>query len=180
MKKKWWILIFVVIIVVLLSAKPLFEYTYNVVWNFIAEQFEKEEQERMVALERGEIITGKDTMLVWNNKYVLYHQDGDDTLCIHYDDGNEEDIIGNVTKYKKKRDTLYLISDEGYVTIDENNLCRVYISVPKDEFVRGYSEDENGKRTYISNFIVDENIEYLDSFNDFSTDEQGVFENMKH
>ena len=58
--------------------------------------------------EKTKIIIGKDTMLIWHNKYVLYHQAGNDTLCIHYEDGNEESIIGKVTKYKKKnkRDLL--------------------------------------------------------------------------
>ena len=50
-------------------------------WDFIAEQLKKEEQERLAAIERGEIIIGKDTMLIWHDKYVLYHQAGNDTLC---------------------------------------------------------------------------------------------------
>ena len=179
MKKKWWILIIVFIIIALFSAKPIFEFSTNAFWNFVAEQFEKEEQERLEAIERGEIIIGKDTMLVWNNKYVLYHQAGNDTLCIHYEDGNEESIIGKVTKYKKKKGLLYILSDEGYVVIDDNNLCRAHITIPKEEFVSGYYEDENGKRIYISRFIEDANIRYLVSFNDFSENEQKIFKKMK-
>ena len=179
MKKKWWIFIIIVIITVLFSAKPILEFSTNAFWNFVAEQLEKEEQERLAAIERGEIIIGKDTMLVWNDKYVLYHQAGDDTLCIHYEDGNSESIIGKVTKYKKKKDVLYILSHEGYVVIDDDNLCRVHITIPKEEFVRGYGEDENGKRTYISQFIDDANIKYLESFNDFSENEQKMFEKMK-
>ena len=108
-------------IIALFSLKPIFKFSTDVFWNFIAEQLEKEEQERLAAIERGEIIIGKDTMLVWNDKYVLYHQAGDDTLCIHYEDGNEESIIGKVTQYKKKKGILYILSDEGYVVIDDKN-----------------------------------------------------------
>ena len=179
MKNKLWILAIIIIIIALFSAKPIFTFSTNIFWNFVAEQFEKEEQERLDAIERGEIIIGKDTMLVWNDKYVLYHQAGNDTLCIHYKDGNEESIIGKVTQYKKKKGALYILSDEGYVVIDDNNLCRVHMTIPKEEFVSGYYEDNDGKRTYISRFINDTNIKYLDSFNAFSEDEQKIFENMK-
>ncbi len=179
MKKKWLILILVVMIIALFSLKPIFKFSTDVFWNFIAEQLEKEEQERLAAIERGEIIIGKDTMLVWNDKYVLYHQAGDDTLCIHYEDGNEESIIGKVTQYKKKKGILYILSDEGYVVIDDKNYCRVYITIPKEEFVSGYYEDKDGKRTYISRFIDDVNIKYLESFNDYSEDEQKIFKKMK-
>ena len=167
-------------IIALFSVKPIFKFSTDVFWNFIAEQLEKEEQERLAAIERGEIIIGKDTMLVWNDKYVLYHQAGDDTLCIHYEDGNEESIIGKVTQYKKKKGILYILSDEGYVVIDDKNYCRVYITIPKEEFVSGYYEDKDGKRTYISRFIDDANIKYLESFNDYSEDEQKIFKKMKN
>ena len=179
MNKKWWIIILAAIIIAIFSVKPIFDFSTNVFWGFIAEQLEKEEQERLAAKERGEIIIGKDTMLVWHNKYVLYHQAGNDTLCIHYEDGNEESIIGKVTQYKKKKDILYILSDEGYVVIDDNNLCRVHITIPNEEFVSGYYEDESGMRTYISRFIDDANIKYLESFNDFSEDEQKIFKKMK-
>ena len=177
--KKWWISILAVIIIALFLVKPIFELSTNIFCDFVAEQLEKEEQERLAAIERGEIIIGKDTMLVWHDKYVLYHQAENDTLCIHYEDGNEESVIGKVTQYKKKKGILYILSDEGYVVIDENNFCRVYIAIPKEEFVSGYYEDENGKRTYISRFIDDTNIKYLESFNDFSEDEQKIFKKME-
>ena len=80
---------------------------------------------------------------------------------------------------KKKKGILYILSDEGYVVIDDNNLCRMHITIPNEEFVSGYYEDESGMRTYISRFIDDANIKYLESFNDFSKDEQKIFEKMK-
>ena len=166
-------------IIALFLVKPIFKFSTNVFGNFVVEQFEKEEQERLAAIERGEIIIGKDTMLVWHEKYVLYHQAGNDTLCIHYEDGNEESVIGKVTQYKKKKGDLYILSNEGYVVIDDNNLCRVHITIPNEEFVSGYYEDENGKRTYISRFLDDDSIKYLESFDDFSEDEQKTFETMK-
>lgn len=185
MMKKVGILIIILVIIGLLNirlciTKPLFDFASNTFWNFIAEQLEKEEQERLAAIERGEIIIGKDTMLVWNDKYVLYHQAGNDTLCIHHSDGINESIIGKVRDYKKKSGSLYIVSDEGYVVIDDNNLCRVYITVPKEEFVRGYAEDESGTRTYFSKFIEDENIQYLDSFESFSEDEQKMLTKLKN
>ena len=98
---------------------------------------------------------------------------------IHYEDGNEESIIGKVTQYKKKKGILYILSDEGYVLIDDNNLCRAHITITKEEFVSGYYEEKDGKRTCISRFIDDANIKYLESFSDYSEDEQKIFKKMK-
>ena len=68
---------------------------------------------------------------------------------------------------------------EPYVVIDDKNYCTVYITIPKEDFVSCYYEDKDGKRTFISRFIDDANIKYLESFNDYSEDEQKIFKKMK-
>ena len=78
-----------------------------------------------------------------------------------------------------KKDKLYILSDEGYVTVDENNFCKVFITVPKEEFTSGYSVDENGNKTYFYRLVEDGKIVYLPSFEKFTEEEQKVLNKMK-
>ena len=54
----------------------------------------------------------------------------------------------------------YILSDDGFAILDENNNCRIYI----------YSDYDN--------FIQNDKLKYLYSFSDFSEEEQKVFYDM--
>ena len=62
--------------------------------------------------------------------------------------------------------------------LDENNQCRVFITVADEDFVKGYTEEAGGNRTYISRKIESTNIEYLSEYEFFSTEEKDMFENI--
>ncbi len=120
----------------------------------------------------------KDTILIWENMYELGH----------YYDSNHLDMEGNgisdvvlkkVKNHKVKKKRLYVISEEGYAIIDENNLCRVYITIPESEFVEEYSRDSQGNLLYRSRRIEDEHIQYLSGFNEFSDEERKVFRKLE-
>jgi hypothetical protein len=87
-------------------------------------------------------------------------------------------ILFNVSDYKKIKDKLYVKSGDGFAVIDENNMCRVYVTVPGDEFVSGYSMDENGEKHYISKYLENENVSYLKSFDKFSDEDIKVFNSL--
>ena len=74
---------------------------------------------------------------------------------------------------------LYVLSDEGYAVIDKNNLCRVCVTVPDDEFVNGYTVDDAGNEIPISRYIENENVIYLKSYSEFTGEERKVFEKME-
>lgn len=178
MKRKYIIAVTAVcILFIALVIKPAMNYTSNIFWDFVGNQLDKEENKRLEAIENGEIVRGKDTVLIWGNMYEIGHYYDGNHLSIE----NKETvgiILKKVVEYKNKNGKLYIVSDEGYAVIDKNNLCRVFITVDDEEFVNGYTEDADGNRTYISRKIECENIEYLSEYNDFSSEEKDLFKKM--
>ena len=111
MKKKLILSIVIILIfVTVLNMKPIFSFVLDSVINIITTQLDKEEQERLESIDRGEIIRGKDTMLIWNNKYQMLHQTGDDGFFRHNSDGTIDDIIRKIYKYKpaNKKSSVFL------------------------------------------------------------------------
>ena len=74
--------------------------------------------------------------------------------------------------------TIYIVSEEGYAIIGPDKLCRVFVTVEPDKFTNGYSIDKNGNRKYISRFIKDKHIRYLNKFDEFSKEERLAFEKI--
>ena len=72
MKKRMFAgVIIVIIIAIILCIKPILKITSNIFWNIIAVQFDKEENDRQQKVEKGELIRGKDTVLIWGNMYEI-------------------------------------------------------------------------------------------------------------
>lgn len=179
MKKRLIIICIVSVTVILIfNLRPLPKITSDSFWNFIAEQFEKEEQERRQRIENGEIVAGKDTVLIWEDKYEIGHFYDGNHLEI-YRNSLFDTVLKNVTAYKVKKEKLYIVSEEGYAVINKDNICTVYVTVPPNEFVNGYSLDKDGNRSYISRYIEDENIQYLSDFDEFSEEEQEMLNKLK-
>ena len=150
----------------------------NAFWNAIAKEFEKEQAEIDAKVARGEPFYGKDTIVIWDNMYELAKVNNDKVLCIQTKDVSN-DIIGKVQKFKTKKGKHFVLSDEGYVVIDKDSLCRVYITVPDEEFVNGYYADAYGNKTYISRKHESKYVSYLSSYDEFSEEERKVFEEMQ-
>lgn len=169
--------IIVIIIAIILCIKPILKITSNIFWNIIAVQFDKEENDRQQKVEKGELIRGKDTVLIWGNMYEIGHYSDGDHLEIAVDD-TFEIVLEKITVHKIVKESLYIISNEGYAVINKANLCKVYVIVPENEFVNGYSVDEQGNKIGYSRFIENEHVQYLDKYNEFSTEEQEIFANL--
>ena len=152
--------------------------TSKIFWDIVVTEFDKEEKKRQQKVGNDEVIRGKDTILVWENMYEIGHYSDGNHLEIALD-GTFETILENVTIHKIVSETLYIISDEGYAVINKSNLCKVYIIVPKNEFVNGYSVDKQGNQIDYSRFIENEHVQYLAQYNEFSMEEQEVFTNLK-
>lgn len=122
--------------------------------------------------------TGKDTIYVW--------QDG--TFQIgHYASGNHlefynnnvtEIVLENVSVYKIVGDKLYVIAEEGYATVDKNDIATILVTVPENEFVNGYSVNASGEKEFYSRYIEAPNISYIADFKEFSLDEREQFEKL--
>lgn len=172
------LVILTLIIALMLSIKPILKWSSNSFWNFVVTQFDKEEKERQQRVENGEIVRGKDTILIWENMYVIGHYYDSNYLNME-GNGFSNIILEKVKKHKVKNKKLYILSEEGYAIIDKNNICRVFITVPKEEFVNGYSTDNECIQHPISRFVNDEHIQYLSSYDDFATEEKAVFKKME-
>ena len=59
------------------------------------------------------------------------------------------------------------------------NRCKLYITVSPDEFISGYSIDDQGVKHEKSRFVNDEHIQYLSEYDDFTDEEKEIFEKMK-
>lgn len=181
MKKKNVFLILVILAVIValtISIKPILKWSSNTFWNFVVTQLDKEEKERQQKVANGEIVGGKDTILIWENLYVIGHYYDSDYLEIE-ENGVSNTILEKVKSHKVKKKRLYIVSEEGYAVIDKSNICRVFITVPKEDFVNGYSTDNAGVQHPISRFLDDEHVKYLNSYDDFTVEEKTMFEKMK-
>lgn len=146
-------------------------------WQGFDYLFQKEEQARIEAVERGDIVRGKDTVLIWKNTFDIAHLSDGNYLAVKNPKAkglSMDNVLKGVTHHKSKKNKLYIISKEGYAVIDETPFCRVYVTVPAEDFVSGYTTDWDGNKHYISRFIDNEYVEYLDGFSDFSPEEQEI------
>ncbi len=182
-------LVFVSILVMtLLNAFILFnqEAVFNILGHLLEKPIvafgEAMEKERLGYIERGEPVPGRDTMTIWNKKYDIckYYENDEKlgALAIHEKDFNK-DIIDRIKDFEKRGKKLYIYSYDGYAVIDNENICRVYITVSEEDFVRGYSVDENGNKTkFYPGKVQHEKIKYISSFNEFSEKEQKVLKSF--
>lgn len=140
----------------------------RIFWNLIDLQFEKEEAEREKRTETGLPVRGKDTELIWQDKYDIC-KSSDTRLLMIYIDGDTQVVLDKVRDFDIDKKTLYVLSDDGYAVIDNKNNCRVFISTPKEELE--YSTQRYGS-------IDDEHIRYLSSYEEFSESEREILERL--
>ena len=179
MKKTFFgLLILTLIISCLFSMKAVLKWSSKSFWNVVVTLFDNEEKNRQKKSDINEIVRGKDTILIWENMYVIGHYFDSNYLTIERN-GISDTILEKVKNYKVKKKKLYVLSEEGYAIIDKENTCRVFITVSKDDFVNGFSTDLDETQHPISRFINDEHIQYLNSYSDFATDEKEIFKKLE-
>ncbi len=125
---------------------------------------------------------GRDTVLLFcEGKFQILRQ-GDENVLVVFQikkSGVADILLHNVNKYKTQNDVLYLTSEEGFGIIDATScICRLYITVPEEEYVSGYYVDKAGEKHTISRKIESDAVEYLESYDEFTIDERAVFDSM--
>ncbi len=163
------IITLIVLIILSFNIKPISNYICDSFWGFISTQLNKEEAERYKTLEEGGIVAGKDTVLIWENMYEIYRNNGENHLSIHLEKYTDKLILKSICNYKIKEDRLYIISQDGYAIIDKNNICKVYMKKSCDDECTQYPTNE---------FIDTEFIQHLNSYDDFSRKDKMTFKNM--
>lgn len=144
--------------------KPIRRVISKNFWEFIIEQMDKEEEQRQKDIENGKIIRGKDTIIIWGDTFELLHSYNDIHLSVKRNVSKNQyisdTILEKIKNYKINHGKLYIVSDDGFAILDENNNCRIYI----------YSDYDN--------FIQNDKLKYLYSFSNFSEEEQKMFYDM--
>lgn len=109
---------------------------------------------------------GKDTVYTFGDgKFALGKTSVGIDLSMYTDDGRCGTLLALVKDYKSKKGKLYVYSDEGYCVIDkEKNTAKVLVTVEKQFFSNLVGEDRS--------------VQYLSSFDEFSQEEQKIFNSM--
>lgn len=162
------IAIILTLAILIINIEPISNYASDIFWNIIITQLDKEESERAKQIENGELVRGKDTILIWNNMYEIGHFHDGNHLEICADDISRV-ILERVQKHKVIKKTLYIVADEGYAVIDSNSLCKVFVTVSDEEYSNSYTKH---------NFEKVQNIQFLSSYDQFSEDEKRIFEKL--
>ncbi len=172
------VLLIGVIVAVGMNFKTISTIISDRFWNFLAEQFEKEEKAREESKYGG---IGKDTIISLGDGKFRIGKFADDKVFVMYnEDKTMESLLCKVSKHKEIKGKLYVISDEGYGIADsKTNTCKLLVCVPPEQFTNGYTADSEGVQHPISRFLGDEHVEYLKFYDEFSSEEKAVFEKME-
>ena len=163
--KKSLIVLIAIMTVSLSGCGRIKEKVSDIFWDAISAQFERELDEKT---KNNEVIAGRDTVFVWKKHYQIlkgYNLDGvrEEDLWITVEDADGM-ILDDLIEYDSKGGYFYVMSKEGYAVIDKNNYCRVYFTVPVEEW----------------DYIESKHIEYLDSYEEFSEKERKYFDKLKN
>ncbi len=175
------LIVLIAIMTVSLSGCSFKEKALDRLADFLIEAYEHELDEKT---KNHEVIAGRDTVVVWKNHYQIlkgYTLDGvrEEDLWITVEDADGM-ILDDLIEHDSKGGCFYVISEEGYAVIDKNSYCRMYITVPKEDFEQGYKENPDGTTTDYTGYIESKYIEYLDSYEEFSEKERKYFDKLKN
>jgi hypothetical protein len=167
-----------VVLIVGMNFKSISNAFSDKFWQVIAKQFDKETKDDS-KLQYGRI--GKDTIMVLGDgKFHIGKFDDDKVFYMYNENQTLESLLRKVSKFKESKGLLYVVSDEGYGIADsKTNKCKLFITSLEQEYTSGHITDSEGIQYSISRFSDDEHIEYLESYDAFSSEEQKVFEEMK-
>ena len=121
---------------------------------------------------------GRDTVLVWNDTYDIGRFIDGNHLFIWETKESYHEVLSNIKKHKVIWGKLYVVAEDGYAVIDKKDLCRIFLTIPEEEFVESTGTDINGNPIYISKRVDNHLIEYLEDFSDYSDEEQKILKQM--
>lgn len=140
------------------------QYTVQSIIALITSQLDKE-RERDV---------GQYNIVTWNDGlFQINHSLSEDRLELIREDYTVV-LIKDISGYRIKKHTLYIAANDGYAIIDENDNARILITKydELDKYSLEYEIMQDDRRIIYSKCYDDEYVTYLDSFNQFSNNEQ--------
>ena len=109
---------------------------------------------------------------------INHHKSGNNLEYVSVVDKESYILLKNIASYKIVEEKLYVKSKDGYAIVDENNICKIFVDQSILKTTGEYTQDEYGNKIYSNQKFDKENIKYLSSYDDFSTQERDVFKKM--
>ena len=109
---------------------------------------------------------------------INHHKSGNNLEYVSVADKESYILLKNISSYKIVEEKLYIRSKDGYAIVDENNICKIFVDQSILKTTGEYTQDEYGNKIYSNQKVDKENIKYLSSYDDFSTQERDIFKKM--
>lgn len=109
---------------------------------------------------------------------INHHKSGNNLEYVRVVDKESYILLKNISSYKIVEGKLYVKSKDGYAVVDENNICKIFVDQSIIQTAGEYTQDKYGNKVYSNQKVDKENIKYLSSYDDFSTQERDIFKKM--
>ena len=109
---------------------------------------------------------------------INHHKSGDNLEYVSVVDKERYILLKNISSYKIVEGKLYVRSKDGCAIVDENNICKIFVDQSIIKTTGEYTQDKYGNKIYSNQKADKENIKYLSSYDDFSTQERDIFKKM--
>lgn len=109
---------------------------------------------------------------------INHHKSSNNLEYVSVADKESYILLKNISSYKIVEGKLYVRSKVGYAIVDENNICKIFVDQSILKTTGEYTQDKYGNKIYSNQKADKENIKYLSSYDDFSTQERDIFKKM--
>lgn len=109
---------------------------------------------------------------------INHHKSGNNLEYVSASNKEIYILLKNISSYKIAEGNLYVKSKNGYAIVDKNNICKIFVNQSVLRTTGDYTQDEYGNKIYSNQKVDKENIKYLFSYDDFSTQERNIFKKM--
>ncbi len=109
---------------------------------------------------------------------INHHKSGNNLEYVSVVDKESYILLKNISSYKIMEEKLYVKSKDGYAIVDKNNICKIFVDQSIIQTAGEYTQDKYGNKIYRNQKVDKENIQYLSSYDDFSTQERDIFKKM--
>lgn len=109
---------------------------------------------------------------------INHHKSGNNLEYVSVSNKEIYILLKNISSYKIAEGNLYVKSKNGYAIVDKNNICKIFVNQSVLRTTGDYTQDEYGNKIYSNQKVDKENIKYLFSYDDFSTQERNIFKKM--
>ena len=132
--------------------------------NFVANELDEEREKNV----------GEYNVVYWNDGlFQINHTASGDKLELQREDCIVI-LLDNIMDYKIKNKKLYVASNDGLGVVSENNFATLYINNYDESYEKDHFIWRNNTKIIYSKRYDDENILYIERFEDFKEEDKKV------